>query len=445
MRILIAILLGLLAPSWALAAGWPQTDAETSATPTFYDLDGDGRKDVIFPHVGGTLVFDLDGNRLPGWPPAGEPIPSSSPAAVADIDRDGSPDVVIASPGFPGHLHVLDATGHEKAGWPVSIPASIGAVLTTPVVADLNRDGSPDIVVLSERGVYAFRKTGRALSGWPFRWGLRPNPVRTSIAVGDLDGDGSPEVVAVKTAGASRVYVLTADGNVAEGWPKVVGNVKSSPVLADLDGDGQLEIVLQEGFIGETGDKIWAFRSNGDTLPGFPQAYLSGHYGTSSSPAVADVDGDGRLEIVLADGSGSLYVIEPDGTFFPGFPMSYGGSETLSSPSVLDVDGDGRMEIFLSYNSAAHSAVVGGWRLDGSVLSGFPFTLVSFTDLVVVPSIHVSDADGDGEFELAAAASGTGGLGFFWVLPIPSSTATPAAEVAGWPRIRHDASNSGSR
>jgi hypothetical protein len=108
-----------------------------------------------------------------------------------------------------------------------------------------------------------------------------------------------------------------------------------SPAVADLDGDGRPEIVVNGD------EEIAVLRADGTPLPGTP--IVTGVTG-QSSPVIADLDGDGRFEILTTSLDDRLHARRTDGTELPGWPRRF--TETpKATPFVADVDGDGDLDV----------------------------------------------------------------------------------------------------
>jgi len=175
----------------------------------------------------------------------------------------------------------------------------------------------------------------------------------------------------------------------------------SSPAVADLDGDGTDEVIASAYSIvaldGETGSLIWRIASGNDR--GQPGASNSGR--TWPGIVVADVDGDHTSEIVTAHGGGYVSVYELDGYFSPGWPQQPTGGNEVRGLSVSDLDMDGSLEIIAT---GAVYGKVNTWvyEHDGQLRNGWPqlandsgYAYGIFND-----NAAVGDLDGDGFGEL---------------------------------------------
>lgn len=174
----------------------------------------------------------------------------------------------------------------------------------------------------------------------------------------------------------------------------------SSPAVADLDGDGAMEVIGSAYSIvvldGATGTFMWRMKSGHDRSE--PGASNVGR--TWPVVVVADVDGDGKLEIVTAHSSGCVSVYNHEGYFEPGWPQ-YPATNELRSLAVADLDKDGNMEIVVGQ---AKLDRINTWVFEhtGALRSGWPqlgndegSAAGLYND-----TLCVGDLDGDGVLEV---------------------------------------------
>jgi len=109
-----------------------------------------------------------------------------------------------------------------------------------------------------------------------------------------------------------------------------------------------------------------------------------------TSPAIYDVDQDGRMEIAISSRDGKISLLRYDGSYMPGWPISTGLS-SVSSPTLCDIDGDDKADLFICANNTVYM-----WGYDGKPKPGWPVVL----DANIVASPSVGDINGDGKKEV---------------------------------------------
>lgn len=362
------------------------------SSPAVADLDGNGQLEIVFGGYDAQVrIIDNNCTALKGrfvydtiW---------SSPA-IADLNGDGKPEIIIGvdshiDPGKKtldgGILHVYDSNLIDIAGFPKQIDE---VIYSSPVIGDINADGKLDIIVGTGRcynnvpacapggrvhpgvGEYinAWDASGNPLPGWP-----RAIPGQfafASPALANMDSDPEPEVIinttevkdGLQTPPDGWVHVFNGDGTELAGWPKkplipagasgtISWSSNASPVVADVDGDGGVEVFLPCNYdiVGwnKTGTQLTR-----TTIP--PQAgqwALNTEFTVNGAPAIGDIDGDGKLELVAAgvrsnQSTGGLYAWDFDGGAtaaalpWPSFRRSANNNALLIAPGLRAADSD---------------------------------------------------------------------------------------------------------
>jgi hypothetical protein len=247
------------------------------------------------------------------------------------------------------------------SGFPLLFPrpVDIRPRWGTIAAADLDHDGRAAIVAVVPSGAVTVAGEGGTRPGWPRRFARLPQPAIPggAPAIADIDGDGHDEIaVCVSTGGTPRqpvMFVLRADGTDLDGWPvqvpasdPYVACAPGATLAVDLDGDGAAEIVQVLGT-----NEVWAFDRTGGVLPGWPFRAgpdAAGRRRTiNADPVAADVDGDGRPEIIVVE-SGlepRVFALDGDGRPLPHFPIVLQEIVDRQAPAAADIDGDGLAEI----------------------------------------------------------------------------------------------------
>lgn len=381
---------------WKYATG----DYGTYATPPVADIDGDGKLEMIFPSYNGKIVaVDDDGSQM--W--AVDKGSGGTRSVIADLTVNPGLEVVAGAASKTFLLKVSDGT---------ELWHTNDRMLCDPVIADINGDGTTEILFSrSGKTVVALNAEDGSVAWTSTAMG---QDAQNNIAVlNDINGDGKPDVVV--GARDKKFYVFSgADGTKL--WDYAVIGRSFSAAVADFNGDGFDDVVTTATKADGVTSYVYVLDVKNQVL--LWQANIVGkkYYSTERSPSIADVDGDGTLDVLVAGLNQKLYALSG----VDGSEIWTIATDNMSAgvPAICDLDGDGMMEIVISAGAYVQ------------VFTGLDVTVVYVDDNWAVSAYR--DVVGPGKYfggnAFATVEDGVAGVAGSTVNVAPG-TYTPAAKI----------------
>jgi len=386
------------------------------------DIDGDGFDDIVSVHESDS-EYD-----------------SAVPDASFDVGTDGHVRIAFGSADPDVWTNITLAEGADASA------------AEDAAIADLNRDGYLDVVVAAELAHLLYLQNpgpGARTEPWPMTKG-RGSYIRVFVA--DLDGDGVPEVTAANK-GAQRlgpadfarstpvvIYTLNGDPLQGSSWSEVELGRYSVPQNAepvDLDGDGDLDLIV--GSRGENRLVFFENTSRRGNLSFREHAIgINGARAAGFNLEYADLNDDGRLDIIGAASGGLAWLEQPAqiddawnahriGTFAP---------DSMTGMETADINGDGFLDVMAgSYSRGPREGdgdvdvddALGriGWfeHPGGDGTGAWTRHDVSRRKRGMYDKFIARDADGDGDIDFFGTRGNSAPYdGVYWLEQVRSTT-----------------------
>jgi hypothetical protein len=450
-------------PGFSAAETWARSLNDANSPPALSSpnvANLDGQPSVVFgDRAGFVYAFHLSGGSVPsGWPyNAGEPIDSSP--SVAPINANGLDTVYVGSgnvvtPTSGGYQAISPGGGDQwfvQATNPATDPTQPhSAVVAGMTVASYAGGYGVEAGDLGQSTYVLGAGNGAVEGGFPW---FSADSVFSTAAAADLYADGNTEIISGGDSSAGAAYgqaysngghlrILSSSGNAGTGNPagglicqfNTNQNIdRSSPAVGQFLAGGGVGIAIGDGsFYGGApdSDKVFALNTGcglawSDTLNGI----------TADSPALANVQGNGQLDVVEGTSSNTIYVL--NGTNGAIVWSASTSGQVIGSPVTADLTGGGYQDVIVPTTNGIDI-------FDGRSGS----EVATLGDSIAFQNSPLVTDDPDGHIGITGAGyqgiNGSAvGIVEHWEISNTSGSGSSVNEAGAWPQFHHDAQLTG--
>jgi len=371
--------------------GWPKK-AFGFSQPAIANLDGVGSVEIVYASASSIYVFDKDGNVLPNWPQC---FTGVFGIVLGDIDNNDSIDIVAVS---GDSIKVYDYHGNILPGWPKGIPVDNYMFAGLPALGYIDDADSTEIITLARYyTAQGFEEGQVKIFVYNYNGVLRHEFTSTEVlgeglwangaSIENVISGGNDEILISYGKEPSDFYTEIFNKDGSQSVLKY-GNNRATSALVDINNDNYADIIIGSGdakimaYDVENDVLLWEYQTGGsinsspavgDMHPLFdgvevtfgndasrihlrrgingvniyPWWYtITPNTNVRTSPAIANINGDRYLDIVVGANNQYIYAFKHTKEFISPFPLPLFGQP--SSPIIGDIDGDKRSEVIIS-------------------------------------------------------------------------------------------------
>jgi hypothetical protein len=338
---------------------------------------------------------------------------------MLDVDIDGKPDLVGLNTNYYLQVSRNTSTGSVLTFASPSTFYNYYSTYNQLAIADFDGDGKVDFALTNDYNVPSVQvlknqsSAGSIYITQATEVAGTPSYSISDIAVADFDRDGKPDIIISYYGNLVSVFRNTSSiGNISfatkADYSGAASSVFMKIAIADIDGDGKLDVALAGG-----GANSISYLRNTSTVGSisFPVATSTALSSTVNSVAIGDIDNDTKPDLVLGYGSNNIALLKNNSTIgtisILASPTTVAAlANTVSDVQLADIDGDGKLDIVAGYNSGTQVSVYkNNSTATFSIAAKVDFTISG--GYTSPKNIAIGDLNGDSKADMASSTNNT--------------------------------------